>query len=181
LYDSLFSKISKTKALVIDLRKNGGGSSDIGFHILCTLTNKPYPISTSRVTQYHSTANGAAQWYSYFPEKVSASKNMYYSKPVILLISARTFSAAEDFVVPFSFMKRGKMIGQTTGGSTGQPLGFQLPGGGTARVCAKDDRFPDGKTFVGVGIAPDIYIHKTIKDLYNNKDAALEKAVELLK
>jgi len=181
VYDSLFGKISKTKALIIDLRKNGGGSGDIGFHILSTLVNAPYAISSSRITQYNSKNFGEAQWFSYTPEKLSPSKSMFYPRPVILLISARTFSAAEDFVVAFSYMKRGTMIGQTTGGSTGQPLLLDLPGGGTARVCAKDDFFPDQRKFVGIGIAPDIYIHKSVKDLYANNDAALQKALELLK
>jgi|SRR5690242_16030687 len=181
VYDSLFPKIANTKGLVIDLRKNGGGSDDIGFHILATLTDTPYAISISKIRQYTSTSGGADQWYSFPAAKLTPSKKMYYSKPVILLISARTFSAAEDFVADFSYMNRGKMIGQTTGGSTGMPLGFDLPGGGTARVCAKDDRFPDGKKFVGIGIKPDIFIKKTVKDLYNDNDAALMKAIELLK
>lgn len=181
IYDSLFNKIEKAKALIIDLRINGGGSSDIGLHILSTLVDTPYSISLSKITQYNSSNWGAAQWYTYPPKKISPSKKLHYSKPVIVLISARTFSAAEDFVVAYGFMKRGKLIGQTTGGSTGQPLFFDLPGGGTARVCAKDDFFPDEKKFVGVGIAPDIYISKTTKDLYQNNDAVLQKALELLK
>ena len=181
LYDSLFKIIADTKGLIIDLRKNGGGSSDIGFHILSTLTDKRYAISTSKITQYNSANGDDAQWYSFFPQKLYPSKKMQYSKPVIVLISARTFSAAEDFVVAFSYMHRGKLIGQTTGGSTGAPILFNLPGGGTARVCSKDDSFPDGKIFVGVGIIPDIFINKTISDLYNNNDAALMKALELLK
>jgi carboxyl-terminal processing protease len=181
IYDSLFSKIAKTKALIIDLRKNGGGSSNIGLHILSTLTDTPYSISLSKITQYNSTDGGDAQWYSFAPEKQYPSKKMFYAKPVIVLISARTFSAAEDFVVAFSYAKRGKLVGQTTGGSTGQPLPFDLPGGGTARVCAKYDTFPDGKKFVGLGIAPDISISKTRNDFYNNNDAVLMKALDLLR
>ena len=138
-------------------------------------------ISASRIRQYNSTPGGDAQWYTFPQEKLYPSGKMFYMKPVIVLISARTFSAAEDFVVAYSLMKRGKLVGQTTGGSTGQPLSFDLPGGGMARVCSKDDYFPDGRKFVGIGIAPDIYIGKTINDLYNNTDAALNKALELLR
>jgi C-terminal processing protease CtpA/Prc len=181
IYDSLFSRIAKTKGLIIDLRKNGGGSDGIGFHVLSTLTDTPYAISLSRITQYKSTSDGDGQWYSFPAAKIQPSKKMFYAKPVVLLISARTFSAAEDFVVDFSYMKRGKMIGQTTGGSTGMPLFFNLPGGGTARVCAKDDVFPDGRKFVGTGIAPDIFISKTVDDLYKNNDAVLMKALEILR
>lgn len=53
-----------------------------------------------------------------------------YTKPVVLLTSAGTYSAAEDFAVAFDAAKRGTIIGETTGGSTGQPLMFKLPGGG---------------------------------------------------
>ncbi|MEO6977439.1 MAG: S41 family peptidase, partial [Mucilaginibacter sp.] len=105
----------------------------------------------------------------------------YYSKPVVLLVSARTFSAAEDFTVAFNYLQRGKLIGQTTGGSTGQPISFDLPGGGSARVCGKHDTYPDGKEFIGVGIIPDITIKKTVKDLWAGTDAVLEKALSVLK
>jgi len=73
-----------------------------------------------------------------------------------LRTSAHTFSAAEDFAVVFDAMKRGKIVGEPTGGSTGQPLSFSLPGGGSARVCTKHDRYPDRKEFVGVGIHPNV-------------------------
>ena len=58
-----------------------------------------------------------------------------YKNPVALLSSAATFSAAEDFLVAFRVMSRGIIVGERSGGSTGQPLFFALPGGGSARVC----------------------------------------------
>ena len=103
-----------------------------------------------------------------------------YTKPVVVLTSAQTFSAAEDFAVAFDDMKRGKMIGEPTGGSTGQPLMFSLPGGGSARVCTKHDRYPDGKEFVGVGVLPDILVHHTIADFRVGRDTVLEDALQFL-
>jgi hypothetical protein len=61
---------------------------------------------------------------------------------VLVLTSARTYSAAEDFVVAFDAMQRGRIVGEATGGSTGQPLLFDLPGGGKARICTKRDSYP---------------------------------------
>ncbi len=61
-----------------------------------------------------------------------------------------------------------------------KPVGFDLPGGGSARVCAKRETYPDGKKFVGIGIAPDIIINPTIEDLQNGKDSVKDKALELL-
>jgi carboxyl-terminal processing protease len=178
-FDSLYTQIETTKGLIIDIRNNGGGSSSIGYHIIASLTNKPFTTSYSKVPRYIPTINGI-QWSENAPGSWGANGKQYYDKPVAVLISARTFSAAEDFTVAFDYMKRGKLIGQSTGGSTGQPLGFNLPGGGSARVCSKHDAYPDGKEFVGVGIAPDIAVTKTVKDLWADKDAALEKALQWL-
>jgi C-terminal processing protease CtpA/Prc len=94
-----------------------------------------------------------------------------------VLTSARTFSAAEDFTVAFDAMHRGLIVGEPTGGSTGQPMFFSLPGGGNARVCAKHDMYPDGKEFVGVGIQPGIVVKPTVSDLRKGKDTVLDAAI----
>jgi len=116
--------------------------------------------------------NDAGVWYP--------NGKQYYDKPVIVLISARTFSAAEDFTVAFDYLTRGKLIGQATGGSTGQPIGFNLPGGATARICGKHYTYPDGKEFVGIGIMPDITLNKTIADVINGRDAELQKVLAVI-
>jgi C-terminal processing protease CtpA/Prc len=77
-------------------------------------------------------------------------------------------------------MDRGEIVGQSTGGSTGQPLVIHLPGGGSARICSKRDRYPDGTEFVGVGVKPDIEIEPTIADFRSGRDAAVERALELM-
>jgi C-terminal processing protease CtpA/Prc len=101
-----------------------------------------------------------------------------YSKPVIVLTSARTYSAAEDFTMTFIGMKRGAVMGEPTGGSTGQPLVFKLPGGGFGYVVTKRDTFPDGKEFVGIGIQPDIIVRPRIDDFLAGRDNLLIAAIE---
>ncbi len=49
-------------------------------------------------------------------------------------------------------------FGEPTFGSTGQPMLFSLPGGGSTRGCTKKDTYPDGKEFIDYGIQPDIEI-----------------------
>ena len=106
---------------------------------------------------------------------------LHYAKPVVLLTNARTYSAAEDFVVGFVSMHRGKLVGETTGGSTGNPMLMKLPGGGMAFICTKDDSFPDGRVFEGAGIAPDIRVSPTIVDIRAGRDPVLTRAVALLR
>jgi C-terminal processing protease CtpA/Prc len=99
---------------------------------------------------------------------------------VALLVGPRTFSAAEDFAMAFDVMKRGILVGEATAGSTGQPLVFDLPGGGTARICVKRDSYPDGREFVGKGIQPTIVVAPTVADLRAGRDPVLERAVAAL-
>jgi carboxyl-terminal processing protease len=180
-FDSLYTaEIAKTKGLIIDIRYNGGGSGGIGFNIIGRLTDKPFEISASKLISLTSRPAAEPSWVDHGFDTWNVNGKIFYNKPVVVLIGPRTFSAAEDFTVAFDYMKRGKLIGMPTGGSTGQPVPFNLPGGGQARVCGKHDSYPDGKEFVGIGINPDIMVKPTIKDLLNGVDAAKEKALQLL-
>ncbi|MEQ9380502.1 MAG: S41 family peptidase [Imperialibacter sp.] len=182
-FEVAFDSVAATDALILDVRRNGGGDSSYGWNILGCLTDSAFRI-------------GAYSWRLYSPMrrnnilgqqyKISSQgtwlsqKGKSYTKPVVVLTSGRTFSAAEDFVVAFDAMKRGKLIGETTGGSTGYPLEFDLPGGLKARVCMKRDTYPDGQEWVGVGLKPDIVVRPKAADLQAGRDTVLEAALEYL-
>lgn len=179
-----FKKINQAKGIILDVRDNDGGSSDVGFEILRTLVNKPLqlPHSSTRDYKPYLRTRGQAVKRYYFPH-ITLSPNLtnQYKGKIVLLTSARTFSAAEDFVITFKHMKRGLVIGEKSAGSTGQPLKFSLPGGGTARVCTKEDVSPDGSRFVGIGILPDINVQPSVSDVRNNVDSVLKVAINELK
>lgn len=71
-------------------------------------------------------------------------------------------------------------IGENSNGSTGQPLLFDLPGGGMARICTKKDTYPNGREFVGYGVKPDIEVKLSVQDFIHRKDPVLKKAVDYL-
>jgi C-terminal processing protease CtpA/Prc len=104
-----------------------------------------------------------------------------YRNPIVVLTGPATYSAAEDFLIAWKSSGRGKIIGEPSGGSTGQSLGITLPGGGSARICSKKDTFADGGVWEGIGIQPDIPVHQTVGDLAAGRDTVVERAVEYLK
>lgn len=179
-----FDRLAATDALVIDLRANGGGNSVYGDQILSYLTDKPFHTARWRSRQFRPLLKAygiESDWFGENGGIVKPNKEKFYAKPIVLLIGSRTFSAAEDFAMQFDFIKRGLLVGEPTGGSTGQPVTFALPGGGRARICAKRDTYPDGRKFVVTGILPCVSASRKISDFTCGKDSFLETDLGELK
>lgn len=209
--DALFieklPELYKAKSLIIDLRYNGGGSTDIGTKILQYLTNDKVLYGSKSRSRLHipsykawgrnikesDTTNNAWQKKCYLAYNDKLYHDFEYEAdsikldakrivvPTVILTSHNTASAAEDFLIAADNQKHMVKMGAKTNGSTGQPLLFDLPGGGSARVCTKQDTYPDGREFVGYGVKPDVEITPTLDDYLNNRDVVLERALKYLK
>jgi C-terminal processing protease CtpA/Prc len=209
--DSLFKarlpELYGAKALIIDLRNNGGGSTGIGTEILQYLMTDTLMQHSRYYTRQHRAANKA--WGVYVRPKdtvgdVGATENWlsyhdqyYYAfdyapdtihlqarrvvVPTVILTGNNTASAAEDFLISAANQPHMIRIGEPTYGSTGQPYQFSLGGGFNARVCTKKDTYPDGSPFVGVGIQPGIAVSPTVKDVIEQNDPVLARALVYLK
>lgn len=177
-------RILAAKGLILDVRRNGGGSSSYGLDMLSYLSDQPIPGEAHRSLEYvpaFRASNGSyVAWKALASQPFENPRETHFRGPVAVLTGPRTFSAGEDFVLSFKLMKRGVLVGEATGGSTGQPLEFDLPGGGHARICAKRDTYPDGTDFVGTGIAPDVRVVQTVDDLRAGRDPALAQAAALV-
>lgn len=183
MFEERFDEIAKSDALIIDVRDNGGGNSTVGWKILSFLTDKPSKIWSWQTRQYRPSFRAWERVQEPYGEsggEIKPDGKRFYSKPVAVLTSPRTFSAAEDFMVAYKEMKRGVIIGEPTGGSTGQPLFITLPGGGTARICTMRAKFFDGGEWIGKGIQPDKLIIPTIADFRSGHDSVLELALSEL-
>ncbi len=206
-FKKLLPELYKAKAMVIDLRYNGGGNTDIGAGILQYLVkdNQLYGSrSSSRLHIPTFKAWGQFQkpsdtvkneWakkvflsyhddyfyqFEYNPERIEI-KDKRIVVPTAILIGHNTASAAEDFLIYADKQSHMTKIGENTFGSTGQPFLFDLPGGGSARICTKKDTYPDGREFVGYGIKPDIEVKRTLETFQQGKDRVLDKSIEYLK
>lgn len=181
--DAVFSEIMDTDALIIDLRDNGGGNGRVGWKILGYFTDRPFRIFKWKTRMYLPIwrARGRRERiYVKKPAQKLANKNKYYPRPVALLTRDRTASMAENFCLVFKMMKRGKIIGGSTMGSSGTPLFFSLPGGGTGKVVTTRSLYPDDTEFTGTGVQPDIEVYPTIEDFRSGRDRILERAVRYL-
>jgi len=191
-FDALLPEIRRAKGLIIDVSRNGGGSTAIGGHVMRRFINAPAPGSRW-MTPKHVSAfkvwgegglEGYAEWAS--PMWETGEHNTLdpldvadrLIVPIAIVTSKWTASAAEDFMVFAKSQPHMVQIGEPTFGSTGQPVHFELPGGLSARVSAKRDTLPDGTDFVGTGVIPDIAVSPDLDDVLNNRDPALDRAIE---
>ena len=206
LFDSALDSLFNTKALIIDIRNNGGGSSGTGFYIVSKISDKPLPVFDSKVRIY--SVDMFDKWFSdeemfnvfysvyqgIFPDTTGFSekelRNKFknsefhipsqppiYDKPIVILTGPKTFSAAEDFLAPLHGTDRVTLIGKPTGGSTGQPLRINLNSDLSVSICSRRCWCANGYEFVGKGFVPDIEVEETIEDILSEKDVTLEKAI----
>lgn len=183
-FEARFDEIANADALILDVRRNGGGNSGVGYRVLSALVDKPFLTSNWWTREYRPTYRAWGRPEGRYGEEayeVQPSSGRFSAKPVVVLTSGSTYSAAEDFVVAFDGAKRGTIIGEPTGGSTGQPLHVPLPGGGRVRICTKHDTYADGREFIGIGVQPHVLVHPTLNDVRAGKDTVLEAAVRFLR
>jgi C-terminal processing protease CtpA/Prc len=179
-----FDKIVGTSALILDVRDNGGGNSSVGMRILATLIDTPVSIAFWQTRDYKPTFRAWGRpivMLSLPGGDLTPDPAHRYSKPVIVLTSPRTFSAAEDFLVAFDQSGRGTVMGEPSAGSTGQPLNFKMPGGGSGRVQTWRGTYSNGKQWLGIGVQPQTVVSPTLQDIRSGRDAVLDMAVEQLK
>lgn len=172
-------QIQKAGRLIIDCRQNDGGSSDVGDAILSHLISTSMTVGQWHTRDYRPSFRAWNQPLAPYGEATHLSQiSPTFAGPVVVIVGPRTFSAGEDFVSEFKSCRRGRIVGMPTGGSTGQPLRIDLPGGGFARICTKHDQMADGTEFVGVGILPDVRTEPTLADFRAGRDRALEVALQ---
>lgn len=186
-FDKIYPEILLYDALIIDVRDNNGGNSGNGDYVLRHLASDS--IATARwespvyIPAFASWGERPRYYKASGGKMAPADGVEIYDKPVAVLVNGGTFSAAEDFVSLFRCMKRGPVIGTSTGGSTGNGVRVELiPGHSYANICSKHDFMPDGTEFVGTGIVPDVEVTETYESYFaGDMDNAVRAALERIR
>lgn len=185
-FDAVYPELLESEALVIDLRDNGGGNSGNGDYILRHLTADTLRTASWRSPQY---VPALVSW-GIAPADYRVSGGFLparpdvrpYTRPVAVLVNRGTFSAAEDFAAVLQGNGRACLVGELTGGSTGNGVRLVLqPGVSCANICAKHDVAPGGDDFTGRGLRPDIRVDEDYRSYFlASETAALGAALKLL-
>ena len=109
-------------ALILDLRRNGGGHPATVAHLLSHFFAQGDVRHLNSI--YNRPENSTRQYWT------SDAATVRYTKPVYVLTSKRTFSGGEEFAYDLQTQKRATLVGETTGGGANpgemQPIGHGL-------------------------------------------------------
>ena len=177
--DKIFSH-NHLKALIIDVRKNDGGSDPLGLAIASRLATAPYLAYTKRARM---DPVDRSKWTEGDESWVRPSSQPGFPGPVVELIGPRTISAGETFTQ--ALMGRSPhitRIGENTQGVFSDVLDRHLPDGSTFGLPNEVFFTQQGTAFDGPGIPPDIRVEVFADtDVAAGRDPGMAKALEVLR
>jgi carboxyl-terminal processing protease len=165
------------KGLVIDIRDNSGGFDPVAQYVAghFAAQKKLYMSVRKKKGPGRDDFTPAQEWYVQ-PEGASQ-----FTKPIIVLTTGATASAAETFLLAMRTQEHVTQLGTTTSGNFSDSPMWEAPNGWAYTISVGDYRAADGQSYEGIGLLPDIELRNQRADVLAGKDEALEKAVELLR
>lgn len=163
------------KGLIVDLRHNLGGDFTYAFSNMKRLTDRQRHVFSSQ-TKNGPAANDFTDWKAWHLEPEGPFRDI----KMAVLTDRYTISAGERATMAFRTLPNATLVGDTTNGAHSTMIGRELANGWKYTIATQKVLMPDGKSYEGIGIAPDVLIRNNLADLQNGKDAVLEKAIEML-
>ncbi len=149
---AMMSLVADTDALIVDLRNNGGGDP----HAVAFMSSYLFDKRTHLNDMFWRDGDRTE---AYWTEEDVPGKKFGGAKKIYVLTSKKTFSGAEEFSYNLQQLRRGVIVGETTGGGA-HP-------GGVHRVHQHMAAFiPEGRAvnpisktnWEGSGVVPDVKV-----------------------
>src|SRR5690606_5141165 len=105
----------------------------------------------------------------------------YVDKPIVVLADRYTISAGERALMAFGTLPQVTVMGDTTNGAHGTMIGRELPNGWFYALVPQKVELPDGQSYEGIGLAPDVFAKNTPAEMTAGTDRTLELAVQHLR
>ena len=165
------------KGLIIDLRFNGGGWDYSAYKLASRFIAKGKTIGHFERMRIKGTDEYTQMKY----RKVKSKGKKQFAKPIVILTSDFTASAAEVFVLLMRELPNVSLIGENTEGIFSDMYEFKLPNKWTVTLSHQQYFSQNKENFEGRGISPDIKIVNTRADIKNQRDPVIQKAIDHLK
>ena len=145
--DRMLADIDGAKAAIVDVAMNGGGHRAAEILVARRFADRERVALTTQVR------GGTAQTIVLRPEAPTGARP--FTRPVVLLTSEITASAAEEFVLLMRALPHVTHAGERTRGILSDMLPKPLPGGLTVTLSHQTVRDAEGRLFEATGIPPE--------------------------
>lgn len=176
-FDEALEQLKETKALIIDVRANGGGDDRVAQKCAGRFFTSSVAFPSF---QMHMVTLGKPWFAPRIGRNVSPRGEWQYSRPVVLLIDEFVISSAEHFAAGMHDSGRATTIGHTTAGSSGNPIRLEVSGF-KFQVSRWREFRTDGSLIEGQGVPADVNVSPTVNDIAGCIDRALICAIDYLK
>lgn len=154
--------IKNTRALIIDLRNNGGGGSNVG-----TVLETFFFENDTELLEFKN-RNGNSEMAKTVPWLLEKR----YTRPLFILINSNTASAAEAFTFALKHQKRAVVVGEPSAGGAFKNTYFLVNNQMVVAISNNAPFLPGTQiTWQGTGVKPDVPV---------KENEAKEKAIELI-
>jgi hypothetical protein len=150
-YTSAMSLLAGTDALVLDLRRNGGGEPESVAHLLSHFFAEGDERHLNDI--YTRPTNATREYWT------NPAVTVRYTRPIYVLTSGQTFSGGEEAAYDLQTQKRATLVGEPTGGGAnpgddvalGHDLVAFIPTGRAINPVTKTN-------WEHVGVKPDVAV-----------------------
>jgi hypothetical protein len=195
-----------SKALIIDVRDNGGGEDSLGKQLFSYLVDKPFKYYDDLVFNktsyefekyasqtmspppgmYERGKDGKYHWVGHPNWGINQPSRPTFRGKVLILINGLSFSTTSEFLSHAHFNKRATFIGEESGGGYyGNTSGYMptitLPHSGLRLELPVMAYYMavSGYKDASRGVIPDYPVPYTIAELIDGKDKEMELALKL--
>jgi carboxyl-terminal processing protease len=155
------------RALVLDLRDNGGGRLTVGSRLL-----SHFLPAGARLYQEIDRSGDL--------DTPMAAESQRYALPVVVLVNEATASMGEIFAAALQEHGVATVVGSTTAGDVARAQMHPLTDGSALMVTEMDVRSPSGKVLNKVGVVPDDMVAVDPAASLPGVDPVLDEAVARL-
>jgi hypothetical protein len=171
--EAAIDKLADAKALILDVRANGGGDELLARRIAGRFAAKPVAYGLAQPRDPTIRGNGFLEPF----EKRFEPLGKPDARRVVVLQGRYCVSSTEWFLLMMGALDNVTTVGLPSRGATGNPQPFALFPGVNVWVPTQRGLTLDGKVIEGSGIPPD----EEVGPGEEGKDPALARALELLR
>ena len=175
--DVVIDQFRSAPGIIIDVRPNGGGDDALALALAGRFARRRTTIGYVRFRNgpQHEDFGGE------IAREVSPRGAFQFTQPVVVLAGRGVYSSSETFIAAMRELPNVVILGDTTGGGSGNPRTFALGDGWTFSVSRWIEWTADHRVIEWNGIPPDVFVAWDLLVVGQNRDPVLEAALERLK